>query len=230
MQNRILRCLSLVLSLLACSAFSHAQDTGQVLGTPALQKFINVGGGLDEINTGDLTIHISIPLNSKGPYGPAASASLDMDSRAYMYDYGNGNQIFTSPYFKFRSSAEIGAGLSAFSPGSGSCFTSPYPYAAADPAYDGSGTAHPARAFVGSCGITFGSVGADGWTVEVGVVNLGNYIAANAQAISPSGLKGGRTYYNPRASAVGGFTHTMSSIFMVTKLPILYVCTAAMVL
>jgi hypothetical protein len=63
---------------------------------------------VDEINTGDLTIHISIPLTSKSPYGPAAATSLDMDSRSYRMGYGGGYgpQVFTGPNFQFHSSAQ----------------------------------------------------------------------------------------------------------------------------
>jgi RHS repeat-associated protein len=186
-----------VLATLFVAVCSSPAQTGAVLGQPALQKYINVGGGVDEINTGDLTVHISIPLASKGAYGPPVSTSLDMDSRTYLYNYnqGSGNQIFTAGNFQFRSSARFSVGFPYFNAGSGSCSTQPYPQLAAWPAYDGSGTFHPATVTLLGCGGTLGSPGnnGDGWAVGVALASspyspYWNYFGV---AIAPSGLWGG---------------------------------------
>ena len=187
-----------VLATLFVAVCSSPAQTGAVLGQPALQKYINVGGGVDEINTGDLTVHVSIPLASKGAYGPPVSTSLDMDSRTYLYNYnqGSGNQIFTAGNFQFRSSARFSVGFPYFNAGSGSCTTQPYPQLAAWPAYDGSGTFHPATATVLGCGGgTLAPPGnnGDGWAVGVALASSPYYPYWNyfGVAIAPSGLWGG---------------------------------------
>ena len=106
--NRVftLSALTLAVALVGASQLL-AQETGSVLGQPTFQKYINVGGGVDEVNVGDLTVHASIPLTNKGSYGPPVGASLNMDSRTYLYNYneGSGNQIFAAGGFSFASSA-----------------------------------------------------------------------------------------------------------------------------
>jgi len=172
---------------------SWAQATGSVLGEPALQKYINVGGGVDEINTGDLTVHVSIPLASKGSYGPPVNTSLDMDSRTYMYNYGGGNQIYVSGGFGFHSTARFSVGF-VFTPGSGDCATFPYPQLSVYPVYDGTGTSHPAIASVVGCGggalYPPGNNG-DGWAAGVALAWNPPFFTYYGVAISPSGLTGG---------------------------------------
>lgn len=185
----------LTLAVMGACSSSVAQGTGAVLGQPTLQKYINVGGGVDEINTGDLTVHVSIPLASKGSYGPPVSTSLDMDSRSYMYNYntGSGNQIFTNGGFVFRSSARWSVSFPSFNIGSGTCTTAPYPELSAWPIYDGSGTFHPALAGVVGCGSALyppGSNG-DGWALGVGLSIDPPNVQFYGLAISPSGLYSG---------------------------------------
>ncbi len=182
------------------ACLSLAQQTGSVLGQPALQKYINVGGGVDEINTGDLTVHVSIPVATKGSYGPPIGTSLDMDSRTYLYNYnsGSGNQIFTNGSFQFRSSARWSVSFPSFIIGSGSCTTGPYPELSAWPVYDGSGTFHPALAGVVGCGSTLDPPGqnGDGWALGVALASspYSPYWIFYGLAISPSGLYGGTVF------------------------------------
>jgi hypothetical protein len=190
MPTRTLRCFAVISFFILCSVFGYSQAPGQVLGTPSLQKYINVGGGVDEINTGDLTVHVSIPLMSKGVYGPIASASLEMDSRTYMYNYnaGSGNQIFSSFGFQFVSAARAHTQFSFSANGNhGNCIP-PLPSLAGYGAYEGNGTFHPATSAINGCGLGPLITGADGWSLGVGLGYTTYGWDFGSEEISPSGI------------------------------------------
>jgi hypothetical protein len=162
--SKLPRTIAVLFSVLATLSVSQGQ-VGQALGAPTLQKYINVGGGVDEINTGDLTVHVSMPLASKGSYGPIVSTSLDMDSRTDMYNYnaGSGNQIFTNGGFSLVSSARAHTQFSFSANGNTGNCSPPEASLVAFGAYDGSQTFHNVAAGVAGCngGIVTGGDGVD---------------------------------------------------------------------
>jgi RHS repeat-associated protein len=188
--NRVftLSALTLAVALVGASQLL-AQETGSVLGQPTFQKYINVGGGVDEVNVGDLTVHVSIPLTNKGSYGPPVGASLNMDSRTYLYNYneGSGNQIFAAGGFSFASSARASTQFSFSANGNTGNCSPPYPSLVGYGAYDGMGTFHAVAAAATGCSGKV-TTGGDGWSLGVGLAWNGSGWEYLSEVITPSGL------------------------------------------
>src|SRR5229473_4711527 len=72
-----------ILGLLLSTTLSNAQGSANnslTQGVPPFSLQTQAGGGIDSINMGNLDVHLTVPLNALGAYGPKAATALVMDS------------------------------------------------------------------------------------------------------------------------------------------------------
>jgi RHS repeat-associated protein len=170
----------LVLSLLVTAVL--AQDSAPITtqGIPPFSLISHAGGGIDSINLGDLSLLLSIPINSNGPYGPKSSATLLMESGFPVILVGE--QLLIGNYSPF-----LLQGLS-YVPAhySGSGFNGTGCDYTLTGAMDPSGAFHHTPTLtLTTCGtLSVSGIGDDGWQIACCVDGTGKF---NFFTIAPDG-------------------------------------------
>jgi RHS repeat-associated protein len=171
----------LVLSLIVPAAL--AQDSAPITtqGIPPFSLISHAGGGIDSINLGDLSILLSIPINSNGPYGPKSSGTLMMESGFPLIQSGSSILIGNYTPFHLQSLSYLPAHFN-FNFSSGVCTLN----GAIDPtgAYHQTPTLASPTCDPGYYSLSVSGIGQDGWQIACCADGTGNF---NFFTIAPDG-------------------------------------------
>src|ERR1700730_5466700 len=176
-----------------------AQDAGT--GTPAFNSFSHARGGIDVINLGNLNVHLDIPMQSLGAYGPEASTKLVMDSLIIMT-----SGAFSSPYPPLTVSDST---FVAFRTGRSGTSCADYESTTTG-VFDQRNTYHTTTTlYLDGCNHAFSvtAPGADGWAIGGTTGATGR---ATLYAIAPNGDVYGNGITDPHGNTVAWISHTLT--------------------